>query len=238
MPLYTSPALLAPIGPGMAMAPTIVGSSTSFFSSSGLTSYTVPHTVPAGANCLALYLGSCNNWLDFFTSVTWNGVELAQQIHAFSLHSSVGPCSAAVLALANPDTGAHDIVIETATPDSLACYAVNLAGVDTAALAAATLEQELVGSGAVPLSVYGGSLSSPASPSLIFGGIVLPRPAGPASFTPAAGVTELADGTASGANASRHFAGYRREIAGTHNFGATCTQTGYGALAAVAFKGS
>jgi hypothetical protein len=64
------------------------------------------------------------------------------------------------------------------------------------------------------------------------------QPAGDASFTPIDGVTELAEGTASGPAASRHFFGYRREtIAGSFAFGAACTQSSSCALAAVAFRG-
>jgi hypothetical protein len=236
MPLYVSPGL-ARTGAGMPVAPSLAGSSTSFLSSTGTNSYTITHTVPADANCLALYVGNANNWLDIITAVSWDGVEMGGAlIHAFSQHAPVGPSAASIWALANPAIGTHDIVIELLDCDSLACCIVNLAGVDTTAPTVQTFEQEIFGSEAPPTAIYGGNLVT-ATPSLIFGGIVLPRPAGAASFTPDSGVVELIDGTASGDAASRHFAGWRREIAGTHRFGATCTQSGYGAAAAVAFRG-
>jgi hypothetical protein len=241
MPLYTSPGLLAAPAGGMMVAPTIVGSSTSFFSSSGLTSYTVSHTVPAGANCLALYVGPCKGSGEYnITAASWNGTGFATLKDAIGWTFTRGGSAARVCAIADPGAGTHDIVIALdVAPDSLALYAVNLAGVDTSGGGAAmALATGGAGSLFFNLAALSDTLDA-AAPTLIFGGMSLAQPPGAASFTPGTGVVELAEGVASGAAASAHCFGYRREtIAGDYAFGATCTQSSACTLAAVAFRGS
>ncbi len=237
MPLYASPALLASPAGGMMVAPTIVGSSTSFFSSSGLTSYTVSHTVPSGANCLALYIGACKASGSYqITATSWNGIGFVTLKDGVGWTFARGGAAGRVCAIANPGAGTHDIAITfDVAPDSLALYAVSLADVDTSAMALAT-----GGGGSLFFNVAAlADTLAAAEPALIFGGMSLAQPPGAASFTPDAGVVELGEGVASGAAASAHWFGYRREtIAGTYGFGATCTQSSACALAAVAFKGS
>lgn len=236
MPLYTSPALLAP-GGGMAMAPVIVGSGTSFFSSSGLTGYSVSHTVPSEANCLALAVGYCKqNGAHQLTDASWNGAALTPLKTAGGIGWTAGRTTVWVGAIADPPAGTFDIVVNmSVAPDNLALYALNLAGVDAAQMAAAS-------EGAATVFFNASALSAtldPAPPSLIFGGMALAQPPGPASYTPGSGVTELIEGTASGPAAAHYFFGYRREtIDGRYDFAAACTQSSSCSLAAVAFKGS
>lgn len=240
MPLYSSPGL-AGSGIAVAMAPTLVGSSTSFFSSAGATSYTIAHTVPADANCLALYLGAGKNGFFEVTASDWNGVPLTSLIDAIGFNFSQGGSGSWIAAIASPATGTRNLTISfDAAPDSIAFHLVNMAGVDVSGGAAA-MAHAADATGAI----FSNNTTSLALelvttvPTLIFGGMSLAQPGGPASFTPHSGVMELADGAASGAAASRHFVGYRREtIAGTYGFGATCTQPGAPALAAVAFRGA
>lgn len=236
MPLYTSPALLAP-GGGMATAPVIVGSGTSFFSSSGLTGYSMTHTVPAGANCLALYIGACRGNLNGFpiNGVSWNGTAFTQRLESGGFSFSRGIAGACVAYLINPDAGTHLIAVDLdAAPDNCALYAINLANVDAAAPVNGEFEAATIIAHAATLS----DTVATAAPTLIFGGMSMGQPPGAASYSAHAGVSELAQGTASGSSASHHFFGYRREtVEGSFSFGAACSVSSVAALAAVAFKG-
>lgn len=218
------------------MAPTRVGTESTLFSSAALTSYSLAHTVPAGTNCLAIYIGACLQGSMFnISQVTWNGQALDALVQPVGFSFAAGAAGVWLGMLLNPGIGTHTVQVTLdVAPDSLAMHAVNIAGVNTMAPVADTLSE---GTFFVTTSTFGNVITSDA-PVLIFGGIAMTRPPGAASFSPAAGVSELADGTASGRASSRHFAGVRREgAAGSYHFGATCTQAGIGACAAVALRG-
>jgi hypothetical protein len=240
MPLFSSPGL-AGSGIALATAPTLVGSSTSFFTSSGATSYTIAHTVPAGANCLAVYIGAGKVGFFEFTGYDWNGMPLTELTDSVGFNFAQGGSASWIGGIANPATGTHDLTVTfDAAPDSMAFHLVNLAGVDVSGGAAAMVHATDEAGAFFSTTTTSLALELITTvPTLIFGGMSLAQPGGAASYTPHSGVMELADGIASGAAASRHFVGYRREtIAGTYGFGATCTQAGAPAAAAVAFRGA
>lgn len=235
MPLYVSPGLVAP-GAAPIVAPSIVGTNTAYFSSAGQTGYSVAHVVPAGADCLAIAIAACKQSGSFaIQSVSWNGAAASEIVNAAGWTFSRGGSGAIVYALASPDPGSHTIEIAIdVPPDNLALYAVSLGNVDTASPVAAQ-------NGTASIAFNAASLSltlAPAAPSLSFGVMALAQPPGAASFTPASGVVELAEGVASGAAAAACWFGYRREtLPGSYGFGATCTQSSSCALGAVAFRG-
>ena len=238
MPLYVSPGL-AGTGAGMAVAPSLVGSGTSFFSSTGASSYTIAHTVPSGANCLALYVGAGRTGSFDIASQDWNGAALTPLTDVQGFNFAQRYSASWVAAIANPASGTHDLTVSfTAAPDSVAFYLVNLAGVDVSGGAAAMAHaSDEAGVFLATISSLSLELITTV-PTLIFGGMSLAQPGGNASYTPQAGVVALADNIASGTATSCHFVGYRREIiAGTYGFGATCSHAGAPAAAAVAVRG-
>lgn len=235
MPLYTAPRILGKIGGGR-RAPDIVGTGTAFFSSSGSNSYTIAHTVPAGANCLAVCLGACRGSGSYEPTVTWNGGAVAELARGTGFTFNRGVSLSWIGAVILPTSGTRDIVVGfDVAPDNMALYALNLAGVDTSSPVA---DAEGRGTFFFNFASLGATLET-ALPSLVFGGMSLAQPSGAVSIVPAAGVTEIVEGTASGAAAARQCFGYRREgVGGAYEFAATASQSSSCSLAAVAFKGA
>lgn len=236
MPLYTAPGLLRPTA-GAIEAPRIVGTGTAYFSSASLTSHSFSHTAPVDANCLALCLSACKASGAYnVTGLSSGGAPLATLENAAGWTFNRGGSATLIAALASPTPGAQTITVSfDVAPDSVALYALNLAGVDVASMVAAS-----DGAAAIFFNVTALSLALPVdAPCLVFGGMALAQPAGGASFTPGPGIGALAQGTASGQAASAHFFGSRREGApGEYAFDATASQASACSLVAVAFRGS
>lgn len=233
MPLYSSPGLLRVQG-GVSL-PVRMGSDTNYVSSASLTSYVVSHDAVVGTTHIAALYGYARNAAIGVGSLSWGGGATASVGAAANGNIPTGIRTYARMSVITITAGGVQDMTFTlpVAPDSFSCRLINLSNVGTI-----DGDAELALGDSVATAQRTGSLDL-LGPSVILGSMVAARLSGSQSFTPDTGVVELADVTAGGGAASRHFFGERFELAaGSYVFGATYSQAVSTALCAMVIPGA
>jgi len=104
--------------------PTVIGTNTDYAASSAATSFTFSHTVPStGSNRALLVIAHANSGNNTaFTGATYNGTSMTQIVSVAGVYLGGG----IMFYLADPDTGANNVVLSSSTSKTANAVAFTL----------------------------------------------------------------------------------------------------------------